>query len=309
MRLGLLSTARINAKLAAGAREAEGVEVVAVASRDGARAREHADALGVKRAHGSYEALLADPEVDAIYISLPNSMHVPWSIKALEAGKHVLCEKPLSARAGDVERAFDVAERQELVLAEAFMWRHHPQTRKLLELLPRLGELRIVRANFSFRLDDAANIRLSPELAGGALMDVGCYCVSAARLIAAEPLEVLAHQVVSGGVDVRFSGAMRHPGDVLSAFDCAIDSAYGRELVVVGTEATARLADPWHAREPVIEIAGERIEVERRDPFACELEDFAAAVAGRRPHPFGREDAVAQARAIERLYASAASAR
>jgi predicted dehydrogenase len=305
VRVGLLSTARINALLVAGAREAEGVEIAAVASRDPARARAQADELGIERAHGSYEELLGDPAIDAVYISLPNAMHVPWTIRALEAGKHVLCEKPLSRSAAAAQRAREAAERTGLVLAEAFMWRHHPQAKALVELLPRLGTLRAVRAQFSFPLADEPNIRLSEELEGGALMDVGCYCVSAARLLAGEPVAVHAEQVTRDGVDVRFAAVMRHEGDVLSHFDCAFDAAHRHELEVVGSEATALVRDPWHSRTPVIELGGERLEIERRDPYGCELEDFAAAIGGA-PHPFGAEDAVAQAAVVERLYASAA---
>ena len=211
MRLGLLSTANINEKLVAGARLVDEVDVVAVASRSLDRATEQASELDVPRALGSYEELLADPDVDAVYISLPNSMHVDWSVRALEAGKHVLCEKPLARSVEPVERAFDAADAAGRVLAEAFMWRHHPQAQRLVELLPRVGELRVVRAQFSFALgslDPASNIRLSAELEGGALMDVGCYCVSAARLVAGEPVAVTAQQVV-GEVDVRFAATCR----------------------------------------------------------------------------------------------------
>ena len=153
MRLGLLSTANINEKLVAGARLADEVEVVAVASRSLERASEQASALGVPRALGSYEELLADPDVDAVYISLPNSMHVDWSVRALEAGKHVLCEKPLARSVEEVERAFDAADAAGRVLTEAFMWRHHPQVDRMVSLLPRVGDLRVVRVQFSFALD------------------------------------------------------------------------------------------------------------------------------------------------------------
>ena len=155
MRLGLLSTARINELLVAGARQTRGVEVVAIGSRDRVRAEAQAQALGIPRAHGSYEALLADPDIEAVYIALPNSLHVEWSLRALEAGRHVLCEKPLSRRPDDVARAFDAAERRDLVLAEAFMWRHHPQAQRLVELLGEIGELRLIRASFSFLLERA----------------------------------------------------------------------------------------------------------------------------------------------------------
>ena len=314
LKLGLLSTADINQKLMAGARLADEVEVVAVASRSMERAASQASELGVPRALGSYEELLADPDVDAVYISLPNSMHVDWSVRALEAGKHVLCEKPLARSVEPVERAFDAAEAAGRVLAEAFMWRHHPQTSRLVELLPRVGSLRVVRVQFSFALDSldpASNIRLSGELEGGALMDVGCYCVSAARLVAGEPVAVTGQQV-TGEVDVRFTGTLSFPGDVLGHFDCGVDTAGRAELEVVGSEGTLLLRDPFHSLEPVIEVRDadgsvERVEVEQDNPYACELRDFAAAVAGSRAPRLGREDAVGQARAIAALYESAAS--
>jgi xylose dehydrogenase (NAD/NADP) len=316
LRLGLLSTAHINEKLAAGARLVDEVDVVAVASRSLERAAAQAAALGVERALGSYEELLADPDVDAVYISLPNSMHVDWSIRALEAGKHVLCEKPLARSVEPVERAFDAADAGGRLLAEAFMWRHHPQALRLVELLPRVGELRTVRAHFSFALDAATleaadNIRLSGELEGGALMDVGCYCVSAARLIAGEPVAVSGQQVLGvDGVDVRFVGTLSFPGDVLAHFDCGVDTTDRSQLEVVGSEGRLLMDDPFHSREPVIEVLAadgsvERVEIEREDPYACELRDFAAAVAGEREPRLGRADAVGQARAIAALYASA----
>ena len=311
MRIGLLSTAEINAAIVGGARASDVAEVVAVASRDEERARAQADALGIGRAHGSYEALLADDEVDAIYVSLPNSMHVEWSIRALQAGKHVLCEKPMSRHPGDVERAFDAADAAGRVLMEGFMWRHTPQARRLEELLPRVGRLRMVRAAFSFPEREPGNIRLDPELEGGALMDVGCYCLSAIRLIAGEPEVLVGRQVLGGGgVDVSFAGTLSMPGDVLAHFDCGMVTAARDELEVVGSEATLFLDDPWHGRRPVIELrdddGGERMEVEAVDPYACELEELAAVAAGRRPARYGREDAVAQARAIHELYAAAA---
>ena len=311
MRIGLLSTAKINAALVGAARSSGMAEVVAVASRDGDRARAHADELGVARAHGSYEALLDDDEVDAVYVSMPNSMHVEWSIRALEAGKHVLCEKPLSRRPHDVERAFDAAEAAGRVLMEGFMWRYTPQASRMVELLPEIGELRMVRSAFSFPEREPDNIRLSPELDGGALMDVGCYCISGIRLVAGEPLRCAAQQVLGGGgVDVLFTGALSMPGDVLAHFDCGMVTAPRDELEVVGAEKTLFLDDPWHSRRPVIEVRDadggvERVGVEFADPYACELEELVAVAGGRREARFGRADAVAQARAIEQLHAAA----
>jgi D-xylose 1-dehydrogenase (NADP+, D-xylono-1,5-lactone-forming) len=310
LKLGLLSTARINEKLVAGARLVDEVEVVAVGSRDVARAEEQASALGIERALGSYQAVLEDRDVEAVYIALPNSMHVEWSIRALEAGKHVLCEKPMARSAEPVERAFDVAESAGLVLAEGFMWRHHPQARKLVDLLPRLGSLRLVRASFCFRLARTGDVRQSSELEGGALMDVGCYCVSGARLVAGEPVEAYGTQVGGEGVDVRFIGLLRFEGDVLAEFDCGMDMAPGYFLEVVGTDGSVRLTDPWHSREPVLELSAadgavEAMRAEEANPYACELRDFAAAVAGSSEPLLGRADAVAQARVIAALYRSA----
>src|ERR671914_2417944 len=219
---GILSTARINRLVLAGARKSDRVDVVAVASRDPARAEEYAREQGIERSYGSYEALLADDEVDAVYISLPNSMHVEWSIRALGAGKHVLCEKPLSRHPADVERAFDVAERAGLVLTGAFMYRHNPQTARLTELVAggAIGELRVVRAAFSFTIADPANIRLAADLDGGALMDVGCYCVSGARLLAGEPDRVYGAGTFEDGVDTVFAGMLQFPGGGVGQFDC-----------------------------------------------------------------------------------------
>jgi D-xylose 1-dehydrogenase (NADP+, D-xylono-1,5-lactone-forming) len=253
--------------------------------------------------------------VDAVYIPLPNSLHVEWSIRALEAGKHVLCEKPLSRHPEQVERAFDAAEQAGRILAEGFMWRHHPQARRLEELVPRVGDLRLVRAIFSFRTRDPNDVRLSAELDGGALMDVGCYCVSGSRLVAGEPVEVSAMQVEGGsGVDVRLAATMRFPGDVIAHLDCGLDCAVRDELEVVGSEGSLFLDDPWHSLEPVIELRAadgsvERVEAEADNPYACELRDLAAAVAGKRAPLLGREDALGQARAIAALYESAALGR
>src|ERR1700710_1256944 len=156
MRIGLLSTADINGAILAGAAASDQVEVVAVASRDAAKAEAYAREHGIATAHGSYDDLLADPQVDAVYVSVPNSLHVDWSIRALEAGKHVLCEKPLSRRPAEVERVFDAAERNGVLCMEALMWRHHPQTLRLAELVAdgAIGELRLVRAAYSHPLYD-----------------------------------------------------------------------------------------------------------------------------------------------------------
>ena len=308
---GFLSTANINDKLLAGAAESDRVDVIAVASRDAARAEAYARERGIERAYGSYEELLDDPDVEAVYISLPNSLHVEWSIRALEAGKHVLCEKPLSRRAEDVERAFDVAEQAGRLLMEAFMYRHNPQTAKLEELVRggAIGRLRLGRASFSFPLADAENVRLNPSLDGGGLMDVGCYCVSGSRLLAGEPERVFGVASTESGVDVAFAGTMSFPREVVAQFDCGLKLPLRDELEAIGTEGSIFLDDPWHARKPVIELRREdgveEVVFEPVDSYRLELENLADAIEGRGELLLGREDALGQARTIDALYRSA----
>jgi predicted dehydrogenase len=310
---GFLSTANINDKLLAGAAESDRVDVIAVASRDAARAEAYARERGIERAYGSYEELLADPDVEAVYISLPNSLHVEWSIRALEAGKHVLCEKPLSRRAEDVERAFDVAEQSDRLLMEAFMYRHNSQTAKLEELVGggAIGRLRLVRAAFSFPLTDAENVRLDASLDGGGLMDVGCYCVSSARLLGGEPEQVYGEQVLGeSGVDELLTGTMRLQSDVLAQFDAGLVLQVRDELEAIGEEGSLFLDDPWHCKRPVIELRTaqgvEEIAVEPADSYRLQLENLSDAIRGEAEPLLGREDALGQARAIEALYRSAA---
>ncbi len=312
MHLGILSTAHINRLVIPGAKASEKVELVAVASRDQSRAETYASQWEIGRAYGSYEALLADPDVDAVYISLPNTLHVEWSIKALEAGKHVLCEKPLSRHAEEVEEAFAVAERSGRLLCEAFMYRHNPQTERLVELVRQgaIGELRLVRSAFSYALYDTENIRLRADVEGGSLMDVGCYCISGSRLLAGEP-EVVFGQAYIGptGTDWVFVGTMRFTGGVLAQFDCGTSLANRDELEAVGSEGSIFLDDPWHCRQPVIEVRRddgvERIELEPVDSYRLELENLSDAISGDAPLLLGREDAVPQARALEALHRSA----
>jgi predicted dehydrogenase len=311
---GILSTARINDLFLAGARASGKLDLVAVASRSADRAERYAREHGIARAHGSYDALLADPEVEAVYNSLPNALHVEWSIRALEAGKHVLCEKPLSRRVADVHALFDAAERADRLLMEAFMYRHNPQTERLAELVSTgaVGRVRLIRAAFSFATSDPANIRLATALDGGALMDVGCYCVSGARLIAGEPERVSAEQAIGGdGVDVAFAGTMRFPDDVIAQFDCGLALAPRDDLEVVGEQGSLFLDDPWHCRRPVIELRRdgevERLEIPVADSYRLEAENFSDAIRGNAEPLLGRRDAAGQARAIEALYAAAGS--
>jgi len=310
VRWGLLSTARINEAILKGAQQSDRTEVVAVASRDQARADAYANERGLAHAYGSYEALLEADDVDVVYNSLPNGMHVDWSVRALEAGKHVLCEKPMDRRVAEVERAFDIADRAGLLLMEAFMYRHHPQTRKAAELVREgaIGELRHLVSRFSFTLANKADVRLLPELDGGALMDLGCYCVSMQRVLAGEPQRVVGFQRIGGGgVDVGFTGLLEFAGDVFGEFHCAFDLPEGHGLEAVGSEGRLVVPDPVSCRDPHVEVNGERIDVEDVDRYYLQVENFSAAVRGDAEPLLGREDALAQARAIEALYRSAAS--
>ena len=316
VRWGILSTADINRKLLAGAALSADVDVVAVGSRDLGRARVFADQHGIPAAYGSYEELLADPAVEAIYNPLPNTMHGEWSIRALEAGKHVLCEKPMSSSPAEVEEAFAAAERTGFLLSEAFMYRHHPQTQRLAALVDEgaIGDLRLIRTAFSYGLFDVENIRLRTDVDGGALMDVGCYCISGARLLGGEPEQVFGRAYTGPtGTDWAFTGSLRFPGDVLALFDCATCLPNRDELEAIGSEGSLFLDDPWHCQNPVIELRRdgevERITVDGANPYQLELEDLGRAIRNGTPPLLGRDDAVAQSRVIAALRSSAASGR
>ncbi len=309
---GIVSTADINRKVIPGAQASPAVDLRAVASRDLARAEAYAQEWGIPVAYGSYEDLLADPEIEAVYISLPNTLHLPWAERALKAGKHVLCEKPLARDPAAVAHAFDVADRSGCLLMEAFMWRHNPQTAKLVELVAEgtIGELRLVRSIFSYSLYDADNIRLQPEFEGGALMDVGCYNVSASRLFGGEPERVFGEAWFGpSGTDWVFTGTLRCPGGVIATIDCGTALTNRDELELVGSEASLFVDDPWHCLQPGIELRREhgieRIEIEPEDSYRLELENLSAAIRGEGEPLLGRDDAVGQARAIEALHRSA----
>jgi len=311
--LGIISTADINRKVIPGAHASQKVDLVAVASRNRKRAEAYAREWEIERAYGSYEELLDDPGIDAVYISLPNTMHVEWSIAALEAGKHVLCEKPLTRTPEDAKAAFDAADRAKRYLMEAFMWRHNPQTKRLRELIDEgaVGEVRLIRSVFSYSLYDADNIRLRTDVEGGALMDVGCYCVSGSRLAAGTEPESVYGSAWFGpsGTDWVFTGVLRFPGDVQATFDCGTALPNRDELEVVGSEGSLFLDDPWHCNKPVIEHRTEegveKIRVKREDSYRLQLENLSDAIVGEAQPLLGRADAMGQARALEALHRSA----
>jgi D-xylose 1-dehydrogenase (NADP+, D-xylono-1,5-lactone-forming) len=307
VRWGILGTGGINTKFLAGSRLASAGDVVAVASRDPERAVAYAAEHGIDRAHGSYEALLADPDVEAVYISLPNSLHHPWTMTALAAGKHVLCEKPYSPRPADVETAFAAADAAGLVLSEAFMWRHHPQVALLEQLMAGIGQLKTIRATFSFVLRNPADIRLRHDLDGGSLLDVGCYCVSGARLLAGEePDEVYGLATVGpSGVDLGFTGILRFPGGVIAEFTSGFTTSH-RGLEAIGTEGSFLATDPWQSVPATIVQNGVETRLDQADPYAYQLDDVGEAIRDGRPPLVGRDESLGQARTLDALRQSAA---
>jgi predicted dehydrogenase len=309
VRWGLLSTAKINTPTIAAARGLDNAEITAVASRDASKARAYADEHGIATAHGSYEALLADADVEAVYISLPNGQHHAWTLRALEAGKHVLCEKPYSRHAAEAEEAFARAASAGLVLVEAFMWRHNPQTRLLQQALGEIGAVESIHARFGFRLEDQTNHRLDGA-DGGSLMDVGCYCVSGVRLVAgAEPELVFAWAVPGpNGSDLRLAGLLEFPGGLTASFASSF-SAHEEGLEVVGSDGIVRVPDPWHCKAGIVVVNGEERRVDVVSSYGLQLANVSAAIRGEGVPLLGRADAVGQARTIEALYRSVETGR
>ncbi|HEX7290015.1 MAG TPA: Gfo/Idh/MocA family oxidoreductase [Conexibacter sp.] len=313
VRWGLLSTAAINGPVLDGCAGSSTVRFAAVASRNADKASAFARAHGIPRAYGSYEELLADPDVEAVYVSLPNALHLEWSRRALEAGKHVLCEKPLGIDPDEVGLAFDAAAGAERRLVEAFMYRFHPQTEQLRQLVAAgaIGSVRLVRATLSFTMTaPETDVRSSVELDGGALMDLGCYCANAFRLFAGEPRLVQAHAVeAASGVDMRFVGTLVGADGAVGQFDCAMDLPRRDLLELVGSEGTIVVPDPWHCRGEPFELRRgdecRRVATPAADAYRVQFETVSRAIRDGRPLEFGRDDAIAQATVLSALRASA----
>ncbi|HSK89264.1 MAG TPA: Gfo/Idh/MocA family oxidoreductase, partial [Anaerolineales bacterium] len=246
---GLLSTARINRALIPPLQVSKRNHLLAVASRTQAAADKYAREHKIPRAHGSYEALLADPEIDVIYNSLPNHLHTEWTIKAVEAGKHVLCEKPIALRVDEVDAMQSTARKHDRVVMEAFMYRHHAQTLKVQELVRSgsIGALKLIRGSFSFVLAREGDVRLDPAMGGGSIWDVGCYPISYARTIVGEdPLEVFGWQVTGpSGIDETFVGQMRFDHDIHAQFDCSFAIPFHSFMEIIGSEGTLSSPSPF----------------------------------------------------------------
>jgi predicted dehydrogenase len=323
LRWGILSTADIGVrKVIPGIRRAARCEVVAIASRDGAAARAAADRLDIATAHGSYDALLGDPEVDAVYIPLPNHLHAEWTIAALRAGKHVLCEKPLAMAADEAQRMVDVAHETGLHLMEAFMYRHHPTWVAAKDLVDsgRIGTLTAVQSWFSYFNDDPSNIRNIREYGGGALFDIGCYSVNLSRLMfGGEPVRVQGslRRDPTSGVDVLTSAILDFESGI-ATFTCSMRSESDQRVDIYGTTGRISIGIPFNippdrptsifvtaGGDPPVAPATQILEYPTADPYAVEFERFATAVLDDGPTPVPPEDAVANLRVIDSIFAGA----
>ncbi len=287
MRWGILGPGKISRSFLTGLAGSRTEHAVAVGSRDLARARAVADDFGVGRAHGSYERLLADDAVEAVYIGTPNSTHGEWAVAAAKAGKHVLCEKPLGRDVAEAEAMFAAAREHGVWLMEAFMYRFHPRTLRLQELVAAgdLGEPVLVRASFGFPIGAGSNVRLSADLAGGALMDVGCYPVNAARMLAG-PVRGVTAVARWEDVDVTLAGTLDHESGAIGVLSCGLRSGRHNELQVVGSAGVVDVPDaftPPRDRPSVLRVTGGRDTHELAfapvDQYTAEAEGFAALVA------------------------------
>ena len=316
---GFLSTANINRKLLQPLSMSPRNHLLAVASRDLEKARAYALDKGISRFYGSYDELLEDPEIDVIYNPLPNHLHKEWTVKALRAGKHVLCEKPFVLTLDEMDEVISVVRETGLVAAEAFMYRTHALTHRVQNIVKsgELGEVRMIKGSFTYFSNDDANIRWYPEMGGGALWDVGCYPVSYARtILEMEPVEAYAMQKNSPrGVDATMMGLLRFHGEIFMQFECSFEAVYRTEMEIIGSKATLRIPRPFtpgpyatiyrsdHSSNP------QAIEVRGNELYVDEIEDMADAVLHGKPPTVSLEDSKANTRALLALLKSAATNR
>lgn len=311
LRWGLLSTARINRQLIPAIRAAPRCELVAVASRDLAHARAYAAEWDIPRAHGSYEALLQDPDIDAVYIALPNALHAEWTIRAAQAGKHVLCEKPLTTSVEACDRVSAAAASAGVVVMEALMYLYHPfwqQVRAMVQA-GTLGEVLLARGSFTFFLERPVDVRRDPALGGGSLWDVGIYPLSFLRWLWGEPQEVFGwQQTGASGVDETFAGLLRYE-HTLGLLDCGFRQRFRNHAEIAGSEATLimeRPFGPFPERALLRTREGEEVlALPEGDGYRGEVEALTAAALDGRPPLVALSWSRANVAAIEALYASA----
>lgn len=314
---GIMATGMIADKFAQGLSTTDDATALAVGSRTLDRAREFAGKHGIARAYGSYEELIADPDIDAIYISLPNHMHAEWSIRCAEAGKHILCEKPVTVNAPELERVLEVVRRCDVFFMEAFMYRCHPQWAKLRDILEAgtIGEVRIIESAFAFNMGtNLSNIRMQNAAAGGGLMDVGCYCVSFSRLVAGqEPCELHAvgHIGHQSRVDEQATGVLKFPSGAVASFSCATQCGVPTKANIYGSQGWIQVTNPWFPADgnaSLIVSAGDKqetIEVTHgRELYANEALTVAQYLDERQAPAMNWNDSLGQMRALDALRAS-----
>ncbi len=319
IRWGILGTATIARQMVMpGMQQAEGAVIQAVASRDADKALELANMFEVPGVYGSYEALLEDPDIDAVYIPLPNHLHRPWTIKAAQAGKHVLCEKPLAITAAECDEMMEACEKNGVLLMEGFMYCLHPQVQILMELLDKgiIGDVTMIRGSFSFPMEPGENIRLEANFGGGSLMDVGCYPIHLANLVFRQaPERVQATVIWEGGVDLTAAGILHYSNDRLAIIDSSFAMWDRQEVELVGNLGRIRLTRPWRAdnfdTDVIVESAEgcETHKVASSNPYKLEIEHFQDCMVDRRqplPSPEKGKDVV---RTIQALFEAARSGR
>ncbi|QQQ75776.1 Gfo/Idh/MocA family oxidoreductase [Saccharothrix sp. 6-C] len=315
VRIGVLGAARIvPAALVRPGRSVASVEVAAIAAREVGRAQEFADRFGIPQVHGSYDELLDDPNVDAVYVPLPNGLHGKWTLAALAAGKHVLCEKPFAANADEAAEVAAAAKSSGLVVMEAFHYRYHPLALRLAEVVAELGELRHVEARLAFPMPKFKDIRYSLDLAGGALMDAGCYAVNMVRYLGGDEPEVKsARALLKGeGVDRAMRAELKFPAGHTGT---VVTSMWSRSLLrlsakVLGANGELRVFNPFspqHGHRLTVKLDGHRrVErFDRRPSYEYQLEAFADAVLHGKPFPTTADDAVATMRVVDDIYRAA----
>ena len=331
MTWGVLGAARIAAgALIPAIKKASNARVLGIAARSGLRAQAYAQEHGIPKHYGSYDEMLADPEIEAVYNPLPNSEHAPWTIRALEAGKHVLTEKPFTMNALEAERVLEASRRTGKQVMEAFMWRFHPQVQQARDIIAsgQIGELRLIRPSFSFTLDRPGDIRWVKSLGGGALYDIGTYCVSGSRtFFGREPVAVTGWANMTkldhsggGGADVDFYGGLDFGGGVYSLFDCSFAGPFRQRVELVGTTGSLVLLEPWvpgrdskgrdhghgHAA-PSLVLNGETVTSVAADQYQLMVEHFVRAARGEEALKYPADESIRQMRVLDALYESAST--
>jgi D-xylose 1-dehydrogenase (NADP+, D-xylono-1,5-lactone-forming) len=318
IRWGLLGTARINRALIDPIKSSKNSILTAVASRSRAKAEDYASTWGIPRFCASYDDLLSDPEIDIVYNSLPNSLHAEWSIKAMQLGKHVLCEKPISTNLREMDSVIATANRTGMVIAEAFMYRHHPQTIIVKQMIDNgeIGSLQLIRGSFCYTNTRSADPRFDPDLGGGSLWDVGCYPINYARYITGdEPDEVYCNQITGHtGVDLLSAGQLHFSCGIISQFECSFISPVKSLMEFTGDKGRIIIPEPYKPgirTKLILEIDGHQkiLKINGKELYLGEVEDIENAILNGNSPRISLMDSKANISVIEALYESARSSK